>query len=188
MNHGRGDCMNNLKVGDRLTIHCYKHNGKLHRTWDEATILEENDEVLICGNNKTTVTESDGRSHKTNEPSVLYFYKKRWFNVIGQFKNQGLFYYCNIATPYLIDDNIIKYIDYDLDLRVFPDGGFRVLDRNEYNYHKKIMHYPDELDLILNTELSNLISMKKANIGPFDVQNINSYYEKYRNLKKIEKN
>ena len=143
---------------------------------------------MICGNNKTTVTESDGRSHKTNEPSVLYFYKNRWFNVIGQFKDQGLFYYCNIATPYLIDDNIIKYIDYDLDLRVFPNGGFRVLDRNEYNYHKKIMNYPDELDLILKTELSNLIDMKKANIGPFDSQKINEYYEIYKNLKKIEKN
>ena len=176
--------MTNIKVGDRLAIHCYKHNGQLHRTWDEATILEINDDVLICGNNKTLVTESDGRSHKTNEPAILYFYKKRWFNVIGQFKSQGLFYYCNIATPYLIDNGIIKYIDYDLDLRVFPDGGFRVLDRNEYNYHRKIMHYPDELDKILKNELSGLIEMKKNNIGPFDKEKINFYYKMYENLKK----
>ena len=160
--------MANIKVGDKLAIHCYKHNGKLHRTWDEATILEINDDVLICGNNKTLVTESDGRSHNTNEPAIIFFYKKKWFNVIGQFKKQGLFYYCNIATPYLIDNGIIKYIDYDLDLRVFPDGGFRVLDRNEYNYHRKLMGYPDELDKILKNELTNLIDMKKANIGPFD--------------------
>ena len=176
--------MTNVKVGDRLAIHCYKHNGQLHRTWDEATILEINDDVLICGNNKTLVTESDGRSHKTNEPAILYFYKKRWFNVIGQFKSQGLFYYCNIATQYLIDNGIIKYIDYDLDLRVFPDGGFRVLDRNEYNYHRKIMHYPDELDKILKNELSGLIEMKKNNIGPFDKEKINFYYKMYENLKK----
>lgn len=177
--------MSNLKVGDRLTIHCYKHDGKLHRTWDEATIIEETDDVLICGNNKTTVTESDGRSHKTNEPSVLYFYKKNWYNVIAQFKEQGLFYYCNIATPYLIDDNIIKYIDYDLDLRVFPDGGFKILDRNEYNYHKKLMNYPDDLDTILKSELNNLIEMKKANLGPFNREKIHYYYEEYKKLKKF---
>ena len=177
--------MGNIKVGDRLTIHCYKHDGKLHRTWDEATVLEINDDVLICGNNKTTVTESDGRSHKTNEPAVMFFYRNRWFNVIGQFKSQGLFYYCNIATPYLIDDGIIKYIDYDLDLRVFPDGGFRVLDRNEYNYHRKLMHYPEELDQILKNELSGLIEMKKANLGPFNKENINKYYDIYRDIKKI---
>ena len=180
--------MNNYKVGDVLTIHCYKHDGKLHRKWDEATIIDINDDVLICGNNKTNVTESDGRVHSTNEGAILFFYKKKWFNVIGQYKNQGLFYYCNIATPYLIDNGIIKYIDYDLDLRVFPDGGFRVLDKNEYNYHKKIMHYPNELDLILKRELSELIEMKKQHIGPFDREIIDKYYEKYLKIKKMQKN
>ncbi|MBR1416944.1 MAG: DUF402 domain-containing protein [Bacilli bacterium] len=176
--------MNNLKIGDVLTIHCYKHDGKLHRTWDEATILDISDDILVCGNNKTTVNESDGRVHKTNEPAILFFYKKRWFNIIGQLKSQGLFYYCNIATPYLIDDNIIKYIDYDLDLRVFPDGAFRVLDRNEYNYHRKLMNYPEELDMILKRELTDLINMKKQKISPFNPETIQKYYNLYENIKK----
>lgn len=175
--------MNDVKVGDHLTIHCYKHNGKIHRTWDEATVLEINDEYLVCANNKTKVTENDGRSHKTNEPAVMFFYKKYWFNVIGQLKKHGLFYYCNIASPYIIDNGIIKYIDYDLDLRVFPDGGFRVLDRNEYNYHKKIMRYSNDLDLILKSELSKLIELKRANEGPFKVGLVNEYYDIYKKLK-----
>ncbi len=176
--------MKKIEIGDRLTIHCYKHDGKLHRTWDEATILEINDEMLVCANNKTIVNESDGRVHQTNEPAILFFYKKRWFNIIGQLKKQGLFYYCNIATPFLIEDNIIKYIDYDLDLRVFPDGAFRVLDRNEYNYHRKLMKYPKELDIILKNELSELIEMKKNNIGPFNKEIIDKYYNLYENIKK----
>lgn len=178
--------MNNkqIKVGDRLTIHCYKHNGKIHRSWDEATVLEITDDMLVCANNKTIVTESDGRSHKTNEPAVMFFYKRKWFNIIGQLKPFGLFYYCNIATPYLIDDGIIKYIDYDLDLRVFPDGGFRVLDKNEYKYHKKIMNYSNELDMILKKELSNLIDMKRHNVGPFAKGIVKNYYLQYQKLKK----
>lgn len=174
--------MNKIKTGDRLTIHCYKHNGKIHRTWDEATVLDVKEDLLVCANNKTTVTESDGRCHKTNEIAILYFYKKRWFNVIAQLKNKGLFYYCNIATPYLLDDNIIKYIDYDLDLRVFPDGGFRILDQNEYNYHRKLMHYPKEIDMILKKELSSLIEMKKNSIGPFNQREIKKYLEIYNYL------
>jgi len=172
----------NIKVGDKLEIHCYKHNGKIHRTWDEAVVLEINDEYIVCGNCKTLVTESDGVKHKTKEPAILFFYRKRWFNIIGQLKKYGLFFYCNIATPFLIDDKIIKYIDYDLDLRVFPDGAFKVLDRNEYNYHKKIMHYPEEIDMILKRELTSLIEMKKNNEGPFDKDLINKYYEKYEQL------
>ena len=55
-------------------------------------------------------------------------------------RNNGVYYYCNIASPYIIDGKAIKYIDYDLDLRVFADGSFKVLDRGEYNYHKNKMH------------------------------------------------
>lgn len=175
--------MKNLKVGDVLSIHCYKHDGKLHRTWDEATILDIQDDLLVCGNNKTTVNESDGRIHQTNEPAILFFYKKRWFNIIGQLKSQGLFYYCNIATPYLIEDNIIKYIDYDLDLRVFPDGAFKVLDRNEYKYHSKLMNYPAELDEILKRELTELINMKKSKTPPFTKETIKKYHELYESIK-----
>lgn len=171
-----------IQIGDKLEIHCYKHNGKIHRTWDEAVVLDITEEYIVCGNCKTLVTESDGIKHKTKEPAILFFYKKRWFNVIGQLKKYGLFFYCNIATPFLIDEKIIKYIDYDLDLRVFPDGAFKVLDRNEYNYHKKIMHYPEEIDIILKRELTSLIEMKKNNEGPFNKEIINHYYEKYEQL------
>ena len=99
--------MEKLEVGSKLEIHCYKHNGKIHRTWDESIVLDIKGDLLICGNNRVTVTERDGRSHKTRETAIIFFYTKRWFNVFAQFKKQGLYYKCNIATPYLIDDNII---------------------------------------------------------------------------------
>ena len=178
------DFMENIKVGDKLNNHCYKNDGNLEHTSDEAIVLENREDVLICGNGRTRITEKDGRSHMTNEPAVLFFYKKHWFNVIGQLKKYGLFYYCNIASPFLIENHIIKYIDYDLDLRVFPDGGFRVLDRNEYNYHKKIMHYSDEIDAIVKNELSYLIDKKRANEGPFQEGIVQKYYNEYEKIKK----
>ena len=171
-----------MKQGDKYTIHCYKHNGTIHRTWDEAIILEETEDYIVCANNQVKVTESNGRSHKTKEPAIMFFYKKRWFNIIAQLKSFGLFYYCNIASPYTVDGNIIKYIDYDLDLRVFPDGGYKVLDRNEYKYHKKIMRYSDEIDLIVKKELAALIDIKKNQEFPFNEEKINEYYKIYQDL------
>lgn len=184
-NYERENFMNKseLKVGERLTIHCYKHDGTLHRTWDEATVLFEDDEKLICGNNCTVVTESDGHSHRTNEPAILFFYKKRWFNIIGQLKPYGLFYYCNIASPYVIDNKIIKYIDYDLDLRVFPDGSFKVLDFGEYKYHKSLMGYSKKLDMILKEELSDLIEHARKKDIAFEKGTVEHYYEIYKDLK-----
>lgn len=178
------DFMNDIKIGDKLKIFCYKHDGTLEHTSEEAVVLENNEDYLVCGNGRTKITEKDGRSHMTNEPAVLFFYKKHWFNIIGQLKKFGLFYYCNIASPYIIDGKSIKYIDYDLDLRVFPDGGFRVLDRNEYNYHKKVMNYSDELDYIIKSELSHLIELKRSESGPFQAGIVDKYYDIYEKIKK----
>ena len=102
---------------------------------------------------------------------------------MGQLKSHGLFYYCNIASPFVIDNGIIKYVDYDLDLRVFPDGGFKILDNNEYNFHKKKMHYPNEIDMIVKHELDRLIEMKKNNEGPFNKELIQMYHDRYNSLK-----
>ena len=178
--------MENLKGGEKLNIHSYKHNGKIHRSWDEAVFIEEKDGYAIFGNYKTLVTEADGRVWKTKEPAIMYFSKNNWFNIIGQLKDNGIYYYCNIASPYIIENKTIKYIDYDLDLRVFPDGGFRVLDRNEYKYHKKQMHYSNRLDFILKYELGSLIEKVRVKSNPFNKNTIEKYYAKYLELLKEE--
>lgn len=171
-----------MKVGDKLTIHCYKHNGKIDRISGEAIVLDETDEYLVCANNKVKLIENDGRSHRTKEIAILFFYKKEWYNILAQLKKYGLFYYCNIASPYIIDGNIIKYIDYDLDLRIFPDGNFKVLDKNEYRYHKITMRYSDEIDIIVQDSLNKLIDNKNNNAFPFKKEVIEHYYKIYKDI------
>ena len=172
----------NVKVGDTLVIHCYKHNGMIHKSWKLAYVLDIKNDYIVLGNENVLVTKQDGRTWHTKEPAIMFFYKKRWFNIIAQLKPNGIFYYCNIASPYVIDDGIIKYIDYDLDLRVFNDGAFKILDRNEYNYHKKLMRYPKEINFIIKSELSSLIEMKKSSVFPFNVETIEYYYKLFREI------
>ena len=172
--------MQKYKLGDHLNIHSYKHDSKIHRSWDEATYLNEDEEYMVFGNYKTLVIESDGRTWHTKEPAIMFFSKKHWFNIIGQLKKTGIYYYCNIASPFIIEKNTIKYIDYDLDLRVFPDGSFKVLDRGEYNYHKKIMNYSDDIDKILKQELTILINKVREKEYPFNKETIEIYYKLYK--------
>ena len=171
-----------MKIGDKYKIHCYKHNGEAYQASEETIILDIKDEYIVCGNYMVDVTEPEGHSYKTKELAIIYFYKHNWFNCIAQLKSFGLFYYCNMASPYIIDDNVIKYIDYDLDLRVFPNGSFKVLDRMEYRYHKKQMHYSSRLDFILKYELGELIDMVRAKEDPFNKKTIESYHQKYIEL------
>ena len=173
-----------LEIGDVIKIHCYKHNGMIYKTWDKAIVLDITNEYIVLGNNNVLVTKKDGRSWHTKEPAIMFFYKDRWFNIIAQLKKNGLFYYCNIASPYVIDNGVIKYIDYDLDLRVFPDGAFRVLDRNEYNYHKKLMNYPFEINEIIKYELTALIDMKRKEVNAFNKKTIDYYSKIYQKINK----
>ena len=124
--------MDELKKGEKLSVHSYKHNGKIHKIWDEAIYLGTKDDYIVCANYKTIVTEADGRVWKTREPAIIYYSTKNWFSIIGQIKDNGIYYYCDMASPCIVEEKTIKYIDYDLDLRVFPDGSFKILDRGEY--------------------------------------------------------
>ncbi len=175
--------MKKYKKGDILKIHKYKHDGQIDRSWNEATYLDEDNDYMIFANYKSLVIEKDGRTWRTKEPAIMYFSKKNWFNIIGQIKKSGIYYYCNIASPYIIEDDTIKYIDYDLDLRVFPDGSFKILDRGEYQYHKKKMNYSEQLDKILKSELTNLINKARNKEYPFNKNSINYYYNEYKLVK-----
>ena len=175
--------MKKICIGDELQIQCYKHNGKIHRSWDEAVVLDLKKDYIVFGNNKTKVTESEGNVWKTKEPAIMYFFKDKWFNIIAQLKKDGIYYYCNIASPFIIEENTIKYIDYDLDLRVFPNGDYKILDKGEYKYNKRIMGYSDDLDFVINNAMKDLIDLYKENYVSFN-KNLNyKYYDEYKSLK-----
>ena len=180
--------MKKLCIGDKLQIQCYKHNGKIHRAWDEAVLLDIKKDYVVFGNNKTKVTEAEGNVWKTNEPAIMYYFKDKWFNIIVQLKKDGIYYYCNIASPYIIEDNTIKYIDYDLDLRIFPGGEYKILDQLEYKYHKKIMKYSEELDFVITSSLKELIGLYIDGALMFNSEQNYEYYQLYNSLKKDEAN
>ena len=180
--------MAQLCVGDKLQIQCYKHNKKIHRCWDEAIVLDIKKDYIVFGNDKTEVIEAEGSSWHTKEPAIMYFFKNEGFNVISQLKKDGIYYYCNIASPFIIEEGTIKYIDYDLDLRIFPTGEYKVLDRMEYDYHKRTMHYSRELDKVINFSLEELIQKFKLNETMFDSKINLDYYFKYSKLKEESKN
>ncbi|ERJ13006.1 DUF402 domain-containing protein [Haloplasma contractile] len=173
--------MNNLNSGEVVQIHSYKHDGNIHRAWQQTVVIENSNDLIIGANNKTKVTESDGRNWYTREPAVCYFYKNHWFNVIGMLRKDGVHYYCNLSSPYLFEEGTIKYIDYDLDVKVFPDFNFKILDRDEYDKHRKRMQYPPKIQAVIDQELQFLLNMINNREGPFRPGITEHWYRVYIN-------
>ena len=177
-----------MKKGEKYRIHGYKHNGKLYKIWDEAILLDETEDYYVFGNRNTKVTKIFGKSWYTRETAILFYFKHNWYNIVAQLKKKGLYYYCNIASPVIIDGNTIKFIDYDLDLRIFPDNNYKILDKGEYEYHKRIMKYPKDLQKILTFKLKELINRFEKRDFPFDRVTIKKYESRYNFYKSIINN
>lgn len=165
--------------GETVQIHSYKHNGRIHRVWQETMVLKGTKNIVIGANERTLVTESDGRTWLTREPSICYFHAEHWFNIICMLRDDGVYYYCNLSSPFVFDNNAIKYIDYDLDIKVFPDMSYALLDEDEYEIHRKSMGYPDVVDQILKRNVDKLISWIRQKRGPFAPDFIEVWTNRY---------
>lgn len=170
-------------IGKWIHVQSYKHDGTLHRTWDSAMIVDVNEDYIVIASTCNKVIEADGRRWFTREPAVSVFFFKEWYNFIAMFKENAIMYYCNIASPSLIDRDCIKYIDYDLDLKLMPDKSILQLDFKEYEFHRKKYNYSDELDRVIkgaNEEAKRLM----GKLGfPFSDEKMKEYYSEFLNLK-----
>ena len=174
--------MQNPREGEFITVKSYKHDGSLHRTWRDSMVLKTSDQAIVACNDHTLVTESDGRRWLTREPALLYYHKHYWFNVVTMIRQKGISYYCNLASPYVLDKEALKYIDYDLDIKIFPDGEKRLLDVDEYEQHRRQMHYSKEIDQILKVNVEILVDWINNKKGPFSPEYVDLWYERYCQL------
>ncbi|MBQ1466890.1 MAG: DUF402 domain-containing protein [Solobacterium sp.] len=170
------------EIGTEVYIQSYKHDGTLHRTWCKGFVVEANEERFTAVTNKAFVIEADGRRWITKEPAVCFFWTNRWYNVLSMMRKGGIFYYCNLASPSLFDGEAIKNIDYDLDVKLYPDHTYQILDENEYELHRREMKYPEDIHQILQSQMKDLLTMMEERKDPFRQEYIDYYYRMYQRM------
>ena len=170
----------NKRYGRWIRVQAYKHDGSLHRQWSPAYLVEENDDFWVVVSRASLVTEAEGRRWITREKAVFFLFKKRWMNVIAMFKEKrGICYYVNIASPTIYDDGFLKYIDYDLDVKLYPDGVERTLDEKEFIRHSLEYGYSPELIQIIRNEAMKVRAMMENRKFPFQDETVIGYYDSF---------
>ena len=170
------------KKGDVVKIIAYKHDGSIHRIWHKNVVLEADEQVLILANNRTLVTESDGRTWVTKEIALVYFHNECWFNIICMFREDGVHYYSNLSSPFAYDVDGVKYIDYDLDIKKYPDGKYFLLDEDEYNQNKARYKYGEKIDKILKYNVNKLQEWIDNNHGALAPDFADVWLENYEKI------
>lgn len=167
------------KIGSQVYIQSYKHDGSLHRTWSKGLVIDADETKYVVVTNKTWVIEADGRKWFTREPAICFFYTDRWYNVISMMRKTGVYYYCNLASPSLYDGEAIKNIDYDLDVKIYPNGGYDILDQDEFEEHASHMGYGEDVIEVVERSLDRLLNVIEEKKSPFNAEDIDRYFQLY---------
>lgn len=170
-------------------IKSFKHDGHLHRMWLENWRVPEEllapehkrESMIVLINSQTPIRESDGKEWTSRAPSVTFFIPGQWFNVVSLLEAQGVRYYCNIASPPYVNEGVITYIDYDLDVIRTPDGSIYVVDQDEYEQHKQNYHYPDVVERKVKRGLDSVLERLRSEGMPFADEQVLAYYAMWKN-------
>jgi protein associated with RNAse G/E len=169
-----------------ITIKSFKHNGKLHRMWLENWLLPkevlepQHQEYVVTINDNTRIIEADGKEWISRIPGVSFFSPNKWYNIIALIEKNGIRYYCNIASPFYLDNQSLTYIDYDLDVVLQTNGQVNVLDEDEYARHKRIYHYSDLVEAKVLAGLEDVLGMIERKQTPFLDAAVLKYYQQWK--------
>lgn len=102
--------------------------------------------------------------------SIEYYWLDRWYNVFrfsdpgGALRN----YYCNINVPPHFDEQVLSYVDLDIDIVVQPDFTYTVLDREEFAQNAARYGYTSEVRQNAANALVEVTTLIEKNQFPFD--------------------
>lgn len=155
----------------RVTIQARKYSKQLHYEWD-AHLIETNDSysLVFCEAGRTFIHHSKQKQFTMPYPSLEWFFFDRGYTVAISFKPEGLMYYCNIALPASYEENIISFIDLDLDYLCEVDEEWKVVDEEEFALHQKTMNYDEQTVQFALQSLATLQQAVHDNSYPFSLK------------------
>ncbi|MHA0315336.1 DUF402 domain-containing protein [Mesomycoplasma ovipneumoniae] len=142
-----------------INIQAYKYNGFLYRQWSNARVISNSLTHVVVSLNGSIVKKYGTKSWCFSEPTIFVFPKKTMHNAIITFKPGQHFsyhYYINLASDFIFEENTIKFVDFDIDIKIYNKKSFDIVDREEFLENKEILNYPAKLEGILSNEISKI--------------------------------
>ena len=111
-----------------------------------------------------------GQQFPITHPSDMIFWRERWYNVYLNYDDEGRFshFYCNVGLPLEVSGHTLRFVDLDLDVRIFPDGRWDLLDEDEFIDHAALFGYPPDTQRAARQAVSDIIARWHARLSPFD--------------------
>jgi uncharacterized protein (DUF952 family)/protein associated with RNAse G/E len=169
-----GAAHSNAEQGTReVRIVATNYDGSPH--WSHpARLLHADDTIVITATSAGLPIERAAGPFTSPFNTRAHYWPDRYFNVIRlEEPGRGLTgYYCNIAAPVQFDGDNVRYVDLQLDVRVYAaaDGSltWALLDEDEFEVARIQYGYDDALVAKCREAVTQIVAMVEAKEFPFD--------------------
>jgi uncharacterized protein len=153
-----------------VTINSRKFDGEIHRSW-QAELISEADELLtFVGEFDREINHPHLGIIRRNTVSYEFYWTNLWFNVFRFHEPEGDLrnFYCNINQPPQFSGGVLDYVDLDIDVLVWKNFTYEILDLDEFERHAVKYNYSIQLRHEVNAALQELIQRIESKTFPFD--------------------
>lgn len=147
-----------------ITVNSRAFDGTIRRSWSAHREVLDLPFIKLIGSFDSTVEHSELGIIEAGTISFEFFWTDRWHNIFRFHKPNGDFrnFYINLSMPPTLNGSILDYIDLDIDVVVWPDGIYQVLDRDDFESSAKRFGYSEEIRRQVQNELDSVLKMVHA--------------------------
>ena len=158
-----------MKSKSDFIINSRKYDGSIHKSWKANLIKTENSLLVFAGVFENEFEHQELGLIRRGTISYEYYWLNKYFNVFRLHEVDGVFrnFYCNINMPPKFENNVLDYVDLDIDILVEKDWTYKILDRKEFEQNSKLYQYPKEIILQTESVLEELQKMISQKTFPF---------------------
>jgi protein associated with RNAse G/E len=154
----------------KITVNSRKYDHSIRRTW-QCQLIEQTDSLIfLVGEFDRDVEHANLGSIRRGTVSYEYFWFDRCYNIFCFREPDGTLrnYYCNIAMPPIFEIGVLDYVDLDIDILVWPDHSYEVVDRDDFERNSTKYNYPAMIKEQTEASVAELIAMIERREFPFD--------------------
>jgi protein associated with RNAse G/E len=153
-----------------IQINARKFDNKIHRSWKCKFVDQQNSLLTFVGEFDSEVVHTDLGIIKKGTISYEYYWLDRWYNVFRFHEPEGPLrnFYCNVNAPPIFEKGVLDYIDLDIDVLVWKDFSFEILDMKEFEFNSLKFNYSGEVIRNAKKSLNELIKLINQKQFPFD--------------------
>lgn len=155
-----------------ITINSRKFDGAIHKSW-KVKLIEQNDSLLkFVGEFEKEINHPHLGVIRPGTVSYEFYWLDCWFNVFrfheldGRLRN----FYCNLNVPPTFENNILDYVDLDIDVLVWKDFTVKILDLDEFEENSRKFNYSPEIKDNARLSLKKILELIGNRDFPFDIK------------------